>query len=245
VVELDKQNIYFVAARWEKVGEPPEVAAKSLPDWYKDADRYHDNGNSTFRNCVPFFDAMTSGYIFKTPCDIMFQHDEDRITAYIEDPQFQYFVGLRDPLPGFHHPEGYYPEHFSFLPEWGVSLDSGFSALYTTPFNRFDLPFVVTTGIIDNDKMNTPGMIPFFVKTGFSGLLPKGTPYLQVIPFRREEWVSTPMFGTEAQIGRNLKRSIKFRSVQSDFYRDNLWQRKKYRSQDSVNLETTEGETDV
>lgn len=244
-MELEKQSIYFVAARWDKVGEPPEVSAKSLPEWYKSADRYHEDGSSTFRNCVPFFDAMTSGYVFKTPCDITFVYDGERINAQIGDPDFHYFVGLRDPLPDFHHPSGYYPQHFSFLPEWGVGLTPGFSALYTTPFNRFDLPFLVTTGIIDNDRMNTPGMVPFFVKEGFSGVVPKGTPYLQVLPFRREEWVATPIFGTEAQIGRNLKRSTKFRSVQSDFYRDHLWQRKKYRTQDSVNLETTEGEANV
>ncbi len=244
-MELDKKNIYFVAARWENVGNPPEVAAKSLPAWYKDTNRYHEDGNSTFRNCVPFFDAMTSGYIFKTPCDVMFDIADNRIVAKIEDPNFQDFIGLRDPLPNFHHPEGYYEDHFSFLPEWGVELEPGFSALYTTPFNRFDLPFLVTSGVIDNDKMNTPGMIPFFIRKGFSGLVPKGTPYVQVLPFRREDWNATPIYGNEAQIGRNLKRAIKFRSVKSDFYRDNLWERKKYRIENSVKLETTEGETDV
>ena len=245
MVELENQKIYFVAARWEKVGDHPDVSAKSLPEWYKSADRYDEEGSSTFRNCVPFFDSMTSGYMFRTPCDIKFEHNGERLTAVIDDPDVQYFVGHRDPLPKFHHPEGYYQEHFSFLPEWGVGLEKGFSALYTTPLNRFDLPFQITSGVIDNDRLNTPGMVPFFVKKGFSGVLPKGTPYMQVFPFRREEWTAVPVYGTEAQIGRNLKRSIKFRSVKSDFYRDNMWQRKKYRTSNSVNFEDNEGDGNV
>ena len=244
-MELNKKNIYFVASRWgEAVGEAPDVAAKSLPPWYRVADRYNEEGKSTFRNCVPFFDAMTSGYTFQTPCDIVFEHDGTRLLPKIEDPHFKDFVSVRDSLPQFHHPDGYYSDHFAFLPQWGVGLEPGYSALYVTPLNRFDLPFIITSGVIDNDKMNTPGMVPFFVREGFSGLIPKGTPFMQCIPFKREHWSGVPVYGTEAQIGRNLKRSTKFRSVKSDFYRDNLWERKKYRIQNEVNSELEEGESD-
>jgi hypothetical protein len=34
------------------------------------------------------------------------------------------------------------------------------------------------------------GNIPFFIKEGFSGVIPKGTPIAQVIPFKRESWTS-------------------------------------------------------
>lgn len=225
-----------------EAGEPPEVAAKALPEWYRLADRYDANKDSTYRNCMPFFDAMTSGYMFKTPCDVTFFHDGTRIMSKIDDPLFQNFVNPRGIMEQFYHPENFYPDHFAFMPQWGVGVEEGYSALYVTPLNQFHLPFVIASGIIDNDKINTPGMVPFFVKQGFHGVIPKGTPYMQVIPFKRDVWEATTIYGTPEQVGRNLKRSLKFRSVKSDFYRDHIWQRKKYRTPDSVNFEDNEGD---
>jgi hypothetical protein len=32
--------------------------------------------------------------------------------------------------------------------------------------------------------------MPFFLIIGFSGVIPAGTPYVQMIPFKREDWAS-------------------------------------------------------
>lgn len=93
-------------------------------------------------------------------------------------------------MPQFIHPQGYYQEHFAWYPDWAVELPEGYSALYTHPLNRFDLPFFMTIGIIDNDKVNLPGTMPFFIAKGFEGTIPAGTPYAQIIPFKREDWKS-------------------------------------------------------
>jgi hypothetical protein len=45
-------------------------------------------------------------------------------------------------------------------------------------------------GIVDSDKYHGAGNIPFFLKEEFEGLIPKGTPYAQIIPIKRAEWTT-------------------------------------------------------
>lgn len=242
MVELNGPKIYFISSDHENAGVKPEVAAKTLPNWYKDHPRYNEEKDPTWRNCVPFFDVMTSGYMLLTPCDIAFGHDGTRPTVKVLNSNFENFVELRAELSNFQTPLGCYSNHFAWLPRWGVSLQDGYSALYTNPFNRFELPFIGASGIIDNDKMNTPGRMPFFVKEGWTGVLPKGTPFVQILPFKREDWTLVNVEANEVQVRRNLKRSVRFRSVKSDYYRDHSWSRKKYKISDNVQYVEEDGE---
>lgn len=244
MVELNNPNIYCISTDSENPGPQPELAAKTLPEWYKNQKRYDEAGNSSWRNCVPFFDVMSAGYVLLTPCDISFEHDGTRLTSKPSDPIYNSFVEDRESLKGFHAPIGHYDQHFAWLPRWGVSLQEGFSAIYTTPFNRFELPFTAASGIIDNDKINTPGRMPFFIKEGWTGVLPKGTPFVQIIPFRRENWTLVNLEASDVQIRRNLKRSVRFRSEKSDYYRNHSWSRKKYKILNEVQYieETTTNE---
>jgi hypothetical protein len=50
-----------------------------------------------------------------------------------------------------------------------MKLPEGYSAIFTQPFNRFDLPFMSSTGIMDLDTGIGPGAVPFAVKDGFNG----------------------------------------------------------------------------
>ena len=108
-------------------------------------------------------------------------------------------------------------------------LEDGYSAIYVHPLNRYDLPFVTVSGIIDNDKMDTPGLMPFFLKDGFEGLIPKGTPYAQVIPFKREDWTSEEKMYTQEEIlERHNFQANKFRTPEGGAYKKKVWSRKRY-----------------
>jgi hypothetical protein len=63
----------------------------------------------------------------------------------------------------FEHPQGYYKDHFAWMPDWGMKLPEGYSALFMTPMNRFDLPFMNTTGVVDSDKVELLGSFPFLL----------------------------------------------------------------------------------
>ena len=214
----------------EDPGLEPELSIKSLPEWYRKHPRYDESGAPLWRNCVPLFDAMTSGYVLLTPEDVTFEQGDKRINARIDiGSPFIGFVSERDPMDTFKAPLGYDNNHYAWLPRWGFKLEPGYSALYTTPLNRFDLPFINASGIIDNDKMSTPGNMPFFMREGWTGVIPKGTPYAQIIPFKREEWELKTQRSDTLDARRQKKLGDRFRSVKSDYYRDKLWERKKYK----------------
>ena len=179
----------------------PLPTAKTIPDWYRNADKYGKNPTTnepylqngekiiSFKGCPSVLDVMTTGYVLRTPCDIEFYEENGQVKRKI-DPEYEKFCVPRPEMPQFHHPEGYYKDHFAWFPEWAIETPEGYSALYTHPLNRFELPFLTVSGIIDNDDVNLPGSMPFFVKEGFVGIIEAGTPFAQIIPFKRDDWKS-------------------------------------------------------
>jgi hypothetical protein len=177
------------------------IPSKSyVPKWYSSADRYEkipgtedyylnpEGGKMfSFKGCPALLDVFTSGYLYVTPCDITF-YKEGGITKVKTEQGFEDFCASRPATPNLEVPKGYQKEHFHWYPNWAPSLPEGYSALYVSPLNRFELPFITTAGIIDNDKMDTPGLMPFFLRDDFVGTIPVGTPYVQIIPFKREDW---------------------------------------------------------
>jgi hypothetical protein len=98
-----------------------------------------------------------------------------------------------------------------------------------SPFNRYDLPFMTISGVIDNDKVNLPGLMPFFVQKGWTGVIPAGTPYAQLLPFLREDWKSEIIIPTETEIlHSNIENSKKYRIPDGGVYRKEVWTRRSY-----------------
>lgn len=218
----------------------PESASKNIPDWYMKANKYITNpitGDpvldeyggraSSFKSCPAILDILNTGYVLKTPCDLFFS--EKNGFPYVNTPhEYKDFCQSRDIMPEFQVPDGYYENAFHWYPDWGVELPEGYSAMYIQPLNHYNLPFLTTSGIIDNDKVNTPGLLPFFLRKGFSGILPAHTPYIQIIPFKKEDWQSEfKLYDEQKTSERFLKSSSLFRVPGGGVYKK-IMSRKKY-----------------
>lgn len=245
---MDTKKIRFVANRpWlnEQSFSRPVPIAKTIPEWYRQADRFAKDPATgkywempniggkipTWKACPAVFDVMGSGYTYKTPCDIEFVEDTTgAIHARVLDPGHPNFLLDREPLHQFVVPDGYHAKHFAWWADWAVELPEGYSALYTHPLNRFELPFITTSGIVDNDKDRLPGTMPFFFLKGITGILPAGTPYAQIIPFKREHWQSEvdTSLTLEEMEAKNKANSAKFRQPDGGVYLTEVWERRKY-----------------
>jgi hypothetical protein len=144
--------------------------------------------------------------------------------------QSTYDIGFRIP---FNLTHGAYQERLQIGSNLGLSHVQGYDLprrLYTQPFNRFELPFLGTSGIIDNDKVNLPGTMPFFVAQGFTGILPAGTPYAQLLPFKRENWESEIELNTDQEIlyKKNTENKEKYRVPDGGVYQKEVWERRTY-----------------
>jgi hypothetical protein len=243
---MDKRSIKFVSNRaWlnKDSVSTPISAAKMMCEWYKKADRFVKDPNTdeyvigqdggkmpTWKACPAIFDVMISGYFLKTPCDVHFYLDDNgKINCRIDDENYQDFCTPRPPMAQFYQPDNYYLDHFSWFIDWGIELPPGYSALYLTPMNRFDLPFINTVGIIDNDKINLSGSLPFFLQQGFTGTIPAGTPYVQIFPFKREDWQSEIVIEDPKILHiKNYKNSKKYRVKDGGVYKNEVWEKRTY-----------------
>jgi hypothetical protein len=72
--------------------------------------------------------------------------------------------------------------------------------------------------------------MPFFFLKGLHGILPAGTPYAQIIPFKREHWESEIdlSLSAEQMTAKYKANAAKFRRPDGGVYQREVWERRKY-----------------
>ncbi len=99
--------------------------------------------------------------------------------------------------------------------------------MFVPPMHRESL-FTILPGIVDTDDYYSPVNFPFVVNDPeFEGMIPKGTPIAQVIPFKRESW--TMQFGGEKEIKEESKNIKTLETKFFDRYKNMFWHRKEYK----------------
>jgi hypothetical protein len=199
----------------------PQPAKNFIPDWYKNIKSGKDFFN--VKKCIPFLDSMSNGYIQTTWCDIIVTEEEDgpKVVFDSEVPIFG-----RRPTSDMPVDKYFYDIEFVWQRPWSIILPKGYSALIVHPLNRIDLPFMTLSGIVDLDKsIHAPiGNIPFFIKKGFTGTIPAGTPMFQILPIKREDWKSETQEYNDFFWEEKIKEKQNF----SGFYKKQIWQRKSF-----------------
>ena len=223
------QTLYFESS----VGFPEDLfkpANRVVPNWYKEMPRFVpglDGPKTTsVKHCIPFVDALTTGYMLLTPVDIYIEQTPNgpvgrwnsQTPVLDERPH-----GQTGKMPA---PPGCDDKHFLWVTQTAVELPDGYSLICIHPINRTDLPFVTTGGIVDGPFVMHGGNFPFHIKKGFEGLIPQGTPFMQVIPFNRTDWVAKKKDGIY-MAGVESTRTEDYR--QGSWYRRKKWHRKSYK----------------
>jgi hypothetical protein len=238
---LNKKTIKFHAAAEDlyKVEQPPIPAKLAIPEWFKKipaedpALKWGDPRDaSTVKKCIPFLDALTAGYMIVTPQDIKISKTETNGTmAYwgAKPPGGDILFDLDQPLhrtKGMPVPSGYNEYVWRMMAYPRIETPDGYSIMVTHPFNRYELPFLTMTAVIDSDKVQSRLALNMWLKDDFEGIIEKGTPVAQIFPFKRENWVheSLPPFPFK----RELQENFKIRSVMNRSYMRQFWQKKSY-----------------
>jgi hypothetical protein len=219
----------------------PSPGYHHIPEWFKKQKLFSNNENDyfkafkksrfakTFKMCTPLVDSISSGYMFTLPVDIAVLNVSTN-GGYV--PQITWHVSWQvvDPQPKevlgqYPVPDGFYPQMFRWHPEWIVETPTGYSLWITHPSHRYDLPFITINSFVDTDKHPNALMFPFFIKQGFEGIIEKGTPIVQVIPIKRESWVTrVKKFNIKSILIGFDNVDLKFSRV----YKHNYWSKKKY-----------------
>jgi hypothetical protein len=227
--EPTNPNPFFVESQ-------PTPSIKHFPKWYKDIPRNYKPSNKfiarnpfrltampqgTVKKCVPVMDAMSVGYIYSTPVEVIFDAQSGTF-AWGHDFEFIQWHE-KEQIDGWKATD----ELILIAYKWRnlnvIKTPPGWSTLFTHPLNRMDLPFQTLSAIVDTDKHDAPTHFPFFMKQGFDGKIPMGTPIVQMIPFKRQDWKSvTTNYDKDASA--MFKQSL----LVEDNYKKNIWEAKSY-----------------
>ncbi|WP_372618911.1 DUF6065 family protein [Falsiroseomonas sp.] len=184
---------FLCRAEDEGVIAPPVLAKAMLPDWFRRlpaVDPAHlsaTNNGLTAKRCMPFFDALATGWILPLAATVRLQISEGGQSVQAGWEFDRVMVSNHSPPQVAGHPAQPRPP-VKFHNHWTTRTAPGWSCLFLPPLNRPNPVFECVAGIVDTDSYASPVHLPFFA-TGADGVhvIERGTPLVQVIPFRRED----------------------------------------------------------
>tara|TARA_R110002020_G_scaffold221527_2_gene429616 strand:+ start:9901 stop:10632 length:732 start_codon:yes stop_codon:yes gene_type:complete len=219
----------------------PTPSLNNIPEYYKKLERYTGGnkvwGNKTVKTCIPFLDAYKTGYMIPFSTDINCWYDKEKLVMNFEihenmiKDEFQFGVNF--------HGDIQVPEElrynrrtvdriFKFNNTWQIKTPPGYSCFFTQP-NNTNLPFQIIDGVVDTDVYPFIVNFPFYWTSDSNKpplMLQQGSPMVQVIPFKREEWKSDfKYFDQEA----TKKHAFTFFSRFENAYKNFSWKKKTYR----------------
>ena len=212
---FDKEIEFSAHEDYFSLKEDYPIPAKlNIPEWFKKLD--HTIVNKTVKGCMPFLDSLTSGYILKMPQDFHVRHNvdnenekkekfKDSFQTYgLQAYQQILYVKSLNLNSGFDHHRTKQLEDsplieknknlpfYKILNPWKIKTPTGYSCLFVPPLNNCDDRFSIIPAIVDTDsypnEINFPIVINGDKYPILETTLEKGTPYVQIIPFKRDKW---------------------------------------------------------
>ena len=171
----------------------PVPAKDALPEWFKrlaPVDKQHvsttDNG-LTVKRCMPFLDAMMTGWIIPLAATVRLEITDQGKTVNTGWDFDRTMTSNHHAYQVAGHPLQPRPP-CKFHNYWNIRTPKGWSCLFIQPMNRPNGVFDIAAGVVDTDEYTSLINFPFFA-VGEDGLytLEKGTPLVQVIPFKRAD----------------------------------------------------------
>jgi hypothetical protein len=241
---MSKIKFYPFSKETEAFAPAPTPASKQVAEWYKHQPAYgmdeHEalrkgTSGATVKKCMPIFDVMTAGYIIYTPVDIYVDTTNPDKMDYSVPGQVKYMAkdifSSHSPEQVSHYPvdtSKYHKHVFRIMPFWSVGTEPGYSCLFTHPFHRDPVPFKALSAVVDTDKFISDGHLSLHVEKDFKGIIQKGTPLVQVIPFKRDEYEMELVDVDEASSIINKQR-LNIRTFFKHGYKDTMRTKKEYK----------------
>lgn len=215
-----------------------------MPEWYKKMSRHVNTSqkldyivgnnqklknNMTIKACPPILDYVTSGYIMPLYCDLFVEN---------ADTDYPFFHWMMDndvmSMHNISQVEGanFCPKGSNRLifklnsPHWIVT-PKGYSCFFFTPRYCETYGIEILPAIVDTDTYHHVNF-PFVynLQQEKELLIQKGTPMVQIVPFKREEWQHT-----QSVIPQDQRRRFDslIRSSLGKLYRKINWNKKVFK----------------
>lgn len=209
----------------------PVKSGRCVPKYYKELNVDLENPlKGTAKRCVPFMEAITTGYIIPLWADLFVEAKDGEIEFnFPNNIPISQDIGEH----GYHQLENHPASHLpygtqlkKFYNPWVMETPPGVSCLFTSPMNHFETRLKLIDGIVDTDTYYNSINLPF-IWTGGDGefLIQKGTPLVQIFPFVRynfDKYQVKPIDATKNQKCNNI-----LSTVIRHGYRKYFWHKRK------------------
>jgi hypothetical protein len=246
-----EKTVSFLAPK-EYLDSNPEMPIPSklnIPDWLKQLS--HTPSQRTIKGCIPFLDTLTIGYLLKLPQDFYLEHRLKDDTSYLtpsfvtnKDSQIHIQIkklNLDHSTQSVSHPNvqlknspfinknkatGFH----KILNPFKIVTPPGYSCIFVPPLNNTDDRFNIISGIVDTDLFDSYINFPIIINSDkydrFESVLKKGTPYVQIIPFKRDSW---KMKIKELNKEKQSAFELSYATNMVYAYKNKIWNKKKYK----------------
>lgn len=226
----------------------PEIAKLNIPDWYKDLE--HSVTSRTVKGCMPFLDSLTTGYILKTPVELYLKHnyyeENTRKTDLVSGTNPVNVIAQTQNINLVSKPETHIVKQLGskcpivhknkdlpvqkILNPYTITTPPGYSCLFVPPLNNSDDRFSIIPAIVDTDNFPSEINFPIVINGDkypiLDTLIKIGTPYVQIIPFKRDNWKMN--IETETQEENDLIRFKQEKFVLNN-YKQRWWVKKRWK----------------
>jgi hypothetical protein len=237
---MPKINFIYIGDYAYEVIEKPRPSSAFIPDWFKDMSPYmredgfpedrpivrNQNSNASAKKCTPMLDGIVTGYTVPLWSDVFVEQSDEMldINWRASKDVFQLHGAssrLVDPPPG------YSTAVFKFMTWFRMKTPPGYSVMVRPPAGHYDLPFYAIPAVIDTDKSVIDNNLPVWVRSDFEGIVEKGTPIAQIIPFKRESWKAEfDVISEERQL---IDEDKTFGTTIKNNYIKNIWSKKSFK----------------
>lgn len=212
---------FLCAPEDEGVIAAPVASKTHLPDWFRrlpavDTQKLGTNDTGlTVKRCMPFLDAMTTGFILPLGASVRLEISDNGRTVTAGWDFDKTMVSNHGTHQVAGHPRSDNPP-CKFHNYWSIRTPIGWSCLFVPLLNRANPVFEPVAGIVDTDSYIAPIHFPFFAR-GNDGLheIEKGTPLVQVIPFQRASTMIEAEIGSESSLEASERRKVSRNTIAS------------------------------
>ncbi len=155
-------------------GKPKEIARKYI--------------GGTDKRCPAIIDQITEGFIIPMWADFLVQRDMDNF-EWDNKGIKKYGIEFHSPeqIAGWKMKKTDYSHAVKFVNPWRIYTPPGYSVMFLAPTYQFERRFTVLPGIVETDNYHSIHF-PTVWHTTKDAIIERGTPFIQVIPFKRNKW---------------------------------------------------------
>jgi len=186
-----KPSKYFLPQWFKGMNDFVEVDAvheKNKPNYFgKKGDTAKKHTSGTVKRCPAIVDLITDGFIIPMWSDFLIQRDME--TFEWDNKNFKYGIEFhsKEQIEGWNLKKTDFPEGIKFVNPWRIYTPKGYSVLFMTPTYQFEKRFTVLPGIVETDSYHHVNF-PSIWHTTKDAVIERGTPFIQVIPYKRDSW---------------------------------------------------------